>query len=249
MSFLPLLFNLVEKLHWESRLWLRVGHVCQLDFIFRVEGLDLFEDLQRIVLDGPRERLDQMLLIHHLYDEVEVLCSFLLLFFYNILLVVILLHQRVVLFLHLALLFVFFHFGLFGRCGSSLCFPLSLGFLLPLLFLPFSLLFDAVGPEILKIIFIDVLYHHLNFLIMLEVVENLLEQRVCDVLNISLELFAVVNASSRIALEVLEFILFRLKFLVQVFFDLRARRFLKHLFVIMIVFFVDLRSRIVQLGW
>ena len=208
MSFLPLLFNLIEKLDWESRLWLRVGHVGQLDFIFRIECLDLLENLQGVVLDGLGKRLNQMLLVDYLYDEVKVFRSFLLLFFYNILLFVILLHQRVILFLDLAILFVFFLFGLFSLCGGRLCLFLSLGFTLLLLFLPFSLLFDAVGPEILKIIFVNVLYHHLNFLIVLEIVENLLKQRVCDVVNIGLELFAIVNAPSRIALKVHKFILF-----------------------------------------
>lgn len=208
MSFLPLLFNLIEKLYRECRLWLRVGHVCQLDFIFRIECLDLFENLQGIMLDGLGKRLNQMLLIDNLYDEVKVFCSFLLLFFYNILLSVILIHQLVILFLDRVILFVFFLFGLFSHCGSCLRLFLSLGFQLLLLFLPFSLFFNAVGPEILKIIFVNVLYHHLNFLIILEIVENLLKQGVCNVFNISLELFAIINASSGIALEVLKFILF-----------------------------------------
>lgn len=234
MGFLPLLFDLVEKLYRKCRLWLGVGHVSQLDFIFRIECLDLFEDLQGVMLDGLGERLNQMLLIHHLYDEVEVFRSFLLLFLYNILLFVVLLHQRVILFLDLAILFVFFLFVFFGLCSCCLRFLLSLGFALLLFFLPFSLLFDAVGPEILEIIFVDVLDHHLNFLILREIIENLLEQRVGDVLNISLELFAIVNASCRIALEVLKVIL-RLKFLVQVFFDLGARRFLQCLFFIVLV--------------
>jgi len=163
---------------------LRVREVGEIVLVFHVEGLDLLQDFERVVLNGAREGLLDNLLVHHRNDEVQVLDDLFLVLLHLLLLVLVANHHLIVLLLSSALLVLLLSLSSGGLLGSLPLLFLQLLFsLLPLLLK--SALF-VKGPLVLELVRVQVFNFQLD-VGLLQLIDQLLHDIVSDVFSFLLQ--------------------------------------------------------------
>lgn len=76
VDFFVSFLDLVKEISWEGRLLLRVGHICHFNLILGIEGLDLLENFQGVMLDWFLKVLLQYLFINDLSNEFKIFLGF-----------------------------------------------------------------------------------------------------------------------------------------------------------------------------
>ena len=185
MHFFPSLLDFIEEIWRQSRLLLRVTQVSNVVLIVHIEGLNLLQDLQWVVLNGLLEGYLENFFVYNLDDEVKVLQHFHVLLLDQLLLFVILLHELIV----LPLSFVFQLFLLIVRVWHWSCWLWELVLLWRLFWL---LLIEAIWPLVFKLCFIDIFDLHFD-LSVLKVVKDVVQQLICNLVDFEVKVTAVLR--------------------------------------------------------